>query len=737
MPAAEVGYIEDFALTKDRAVALRQLIPGTEDYYYFHCLHLLNTGRLDKVEELTRPWLERFGQTTRLTEIQNRHALLSYDRQPQKSLDYLKRRLGLLFNHQKEIVGAAPNLPTALDARLISRQALWDMSRARWANLQNCEDAALDWLAAEQLTWGQRRNLLQRLSRPDLPNLVRLIDEDLKAQHPQPFGSYPIHRQLTLAQLEDLLKLRPDMLNQTAFVQTWLTKLQPGADEDWKHDRTRTLAYLERLQGFVAKLPPVENPLKAHVLYHRLAFDRAQGVYDRGRFLAYLQLPRQQPYMARELLEKEESRRYPADLNADFSNLTLLPRVGSDEELVRAFLKHFFVQAESSKEFEPFVNDVYLRHLFAETKIENGLGDPEQWASLLPPEQFRALRDRVDIDFAWTNKTDFAADEPVQLDLFVKNVPALLVKVFEINTQSFYRTQQREVDTDVNLDGLVANSEQTQSYNDPPLRRMGRHFEFAQLNKPGVYVIDFIGAGKSSRALVRKGRLRPLFATSTAGQVITVVDAANKPVKDVAVWLGGQEYRAGQDGTILVPFSTAPARQPIILSRGDFACLDYLPHQAENYRLTAGIHVDRESLLTQRLAPLLVRPGLFLNDQPVSVKLLEEVKLRITSTDLHKVSTSTEVSDFRLFEDRESIHEFRVPSRLSSLTITLRAKVKSLSLNKKVDLEASETFSVNEIDRTDKTEDLHLARFGTDHVLELLGRTGESKADRPVHLSLT
>jgi hypothetical protein len=293
------------------------------------------------------------------------------------------------------------------------------------------------------------------------------------------------------------------------------------------------------------------------------------------------------------------------------------------------------------------------------------------------------------------------------------------------------------VDTDVNLDGLVANSEQTQSYNDPPLRRMGRHFEFAQLNKPGVYVIDFIGAGKSSRALVRKGRLRPLFATSTAGQVITVVDAANKPVKDVAVWLGGQEYRAGQDGTILVPFSTAPARQPIILSRGDFACLDYLPHQAENYRLTAGIHVDRESLLTQRLAPLLVRPGLFLNDQPVSVKLLEEVKLRITSTDLHKVSTSTEVSDFRLFEDRESIHEFRVPSRLSSLTITLRAKVKSLSLNKKVDLEASETFSVNEIDRTDKTEDLHLARFGTDHVLELLGRTGESKADRPVHLSLT
>ena len=33
------------------------------------------------------------------------------------------------------------------------------------------------------------------------------------------------------------------------------------------------------------------------------------------------------------------------------------------------------------------------------------------------------------------------------------------MKVFEINTQNFYRAHQREVDTDINLDGLVANAE--------------------------------------------------------------------------------------------------------------------------------------------------------------------------------------------------------------------------------------------------------------------------------------
>ena len=34
--AGDIGFVEDFALAKDRAAALKQLIPGTEDYYFYH-----------------------------------------------------------------------------------------------------------------------------------------------------------------------------------------------------------------------------------------------------------------------------------------------------------------------------------------------------------------------------------------------------------------------------------------------------------------------------------------------------------------------------------------------------------------------------------------------------------------------------------------------------------------------------------------------------------------------------
>ena len=93
------------------------------------------------------------------------------------------------------------------------------------------------------------------------------------------------------------------------------------------------------------------------------------------------------------------------------------------------------------------------------------------------------------------------------MELFTKNVDKLIVKVFEINTRNFYRQNLREVDTDILLDGLVANDEQLHEYKDAPLLRKSRKFKFDKLNKRGVYVIDFIGGGKSSRALIRKGRL--------------------------------------------------------------------------------------------------------------------------------------------------------------------------------------------------------------------------------------
>ena len=582
----------------------------------------------------------------------------------------------------------------------------------------------------------RRRNLLERLRRPDYPNLVSLVLDDLQQPGSGGFGSLPIHGLLLLDQLDACVRLKPDLLNQSKFVNIYLSKLRPNDDRDLQRDVAARQAHLDRLWSFVERLAPTHNSLKVHVLHHRLQFDQQRGIYDKPRFMAYIQLPRAASYVNRKYIEQTAMRRYAADLNTDFRGMTLLPPVGNDEPLVQSYLQHFFLTEMTYEPYEPYLDDTYLKHTFAKTKIVHGLGDAEQWSSWLPPEQFQQLKQRVDIEFAATNRRYFSGDEPVRIDLYVKNVPTLIVKVYEVNTDNFYRQHGKEVNTDVNLDGLVANFEQTYDYQEPALRRVARHFEFPKLVKPGVYVIDFIGNGRSSRAVVRKGQLQYLVRTSTAGQIFTVLNEDSEKLSDASLWLAGHEYRADEDGLITVPFSTRPGRQPIVLSHGTLSTLETFQHEAENYQLQAGIYVDRESLLARHTAQVIVRPALYLNGTPVTLSVLENVRLTLTSTDLDGVAVTEEISDFKLFEDRESVHEFKVPERLATIHFSLTAKVQNLSQNKKVDLSVSNSFQLNGIDKTDAVEDLHLLKVESGYVLELLGKTGEPRPDRPIQLVL-
>ena len=143
------------------------------------------------------------------------------------------------------------------------------------------------------------------------------------------------------------------------------------------------------------------------MLYHRLVLDRPRGKYDKERFLAYLKLPRhvvlRRPEVSAARSESGASPPISTPTSRDDAAAADRQRRAAGPQLPAALLRRC---RPDYKEFEPYVNDVYLKHLFAETKIVDGLGDPEQWASLLPPEQFQQLKERVDIDFAFTNKTE-------------------------------------------------------------------------------------------------------------------------------------------------------------------------------------------------------------------------------------------------------------------------------------------------------------------------------------------
>ena len=54
-----LSFEEEFALGRDRKALLAQLIPGSEDFYYYSSLERQHAGDLAAVDELRRAWVAR------------------------------------------------------------------------------------------------------------------------------------------------------------------------------------------------------------------------------------------------------------------------------------------------------------------------------------------------------------------------------------------------------------------------------------------------------------------------------------------------------------------------------------------------------------------------------------------------------------------------------------------------------------------------------------------------------
>ncbi|WP_428261538.1 hypothetical protein [Haliangium sp.] len=730
----DLEQLERFALGDDREAALAELVPGTEDYYHYHCLHYQHTGRLRDSYELIERWLARHGRSERWRRASHRQALLSWEHDPQGCVDYLSQALALSFDHARELEAARQALPTALDEALISRPQLRARALLEHADLSGFTDAALDWLVTETLEPTRRRALIERLDRPDHAGLVDVILADLAEPRSQGFGSASIHRLLLTEQLDELARRRPALLGEQVFVQVYLGRLAPGVDDDPERDPAVRRAHLDRLWAFVSELAPSFNALKAHVLYHRLDFDRGQGERDRDRFLAYLALPRQVSYAPTGFLERHRGR--VAGLNLRFP--TGLPAVGDDQPLVLDYLAHYLADADDTSAFEPYVRDDLLRQVLATTKLLAGDPDGERWYALLDdPGFYQALRERVDIELAPENPRFVGVHEPVVIDVEVKNVPTLVVKIYELDTLGYYLSEDREIDSSIDLDGLPASRELVVEYEEPPIRRVRRQFRFDDLDRPGVYVIDFIGAGQSSRALIRKGQLGYVERAGAAGQVLTVIDERGRVVPEASVWLGDREYPARDDGTILIPYSTRPGRRTLLLRSGELCVRERFHHYGERYRFSAGFYLDRESLIPGHAAQVVIRPALTVNDTSVSLSLLSSARLSITTTDRQGVSASKEVSELSVAEDGEIEVSFQVPEALAEVELALEVEVRSVSEQRTLTLQAREQIQLNGVDRTHQPACFHLGRDGDGYALSLLGKSGEPHAHVPVALSLT
>lgn len=748
----ELSELEALALGPDRAAALKALLPGTTEHDYWRGVLLQHEGRLDEVDALLGGWAERHRSYDAHYERLARRQLLARARAdlPGVAERLLEETRTALDDRAEEVVQAQRH-PTSLDpARLDERLVIDDAIRRR-SNLDDLTDAVLpDIVRTPSLLPGferVRRTILQRLRRVDIPGTLDLVAADLADEKGSNgrLGALPIHGLLTQAQLEELAQRLPYLRTQSDWVEAMLARLAPPVWVDLRTDREERARTIDRAYAFAQTLAPTFNTLKATLLFHRLELDRAAGVYDRDHLRAYVELPRQASWIPRARLQTFSNDRLVQPGTPAAKALGLEP-IGNDEPLLVELLSRFLLEDDVAR-WSDVLDAEWLRKVAAMAKLLAGAtgAEAEKWTRLLSPAEREALKEHVDIDLAAQNPPRFRADDDVTLEVDVKNVRELEVKVFRIDAVAYWLSKEAEVDPAIDLDGMVPSGEPRKLTFDPsPFLRHRVRIELPECKRPGTYVVELIGNGRSSRALLRKGALRHVARRTAAGLVVTVMNEDGEPLPAARLWLGGREIAPRDPAAgagITLPFATSSPRAAALLVHGDVTQCVLLERPTEDPRLSAGFHVERESLVANQTAHVLACPRLTLGAAPASLALLTDPRVDIAVT-LLDGTASSRTEPVVLRDDEDLTLDLPIPEGATILELTLRAQLRLDSRQETVEVSDGISFSLNTIHQSELTSTVHLSRVagegGVDrYLLSLLGKTGEPLPGRAIALALT
>lgn len=744
-----VGFEETFALAEDRGAVLEQLLPGSPQHYFYSCLHLQQSGALDRADEMINRWREA-GSTPALRQIEARQALLRASDDPARTFKFLEDELGLKFNHRRESPDAVTQLPAAFDQDAVSPSALirTALNRKDGRSINELSQAVKrTLLTGTTLTKAQRGAVLDQLEWPDVPGLVAAIEADLR-EHPEAtFGSRAIHQRLFLDQLEELRRRRPELLSNRLYVESVLRRLAP-ADGASMGDRAEREAFLDRALAFADQLPEAFNSVKVHLLYHRLVLDLDQGTVNRERFMRYLRLPRQVGYLDLE----PQARAAAAGLGDAVGGATRLPAVGNDEPMVRELLELSLRGQSGYQDYLAVLPERFVRRAWARTQLlYGGEGDQDGLIEMLGgPAEAEALRNLVELEFERTNPTSFEADEAVALSVRLKNVDSLLIKVFRVDPVAYFDLFNSSISTNINLDGLVTNDQFTVDLDAPPMRRVERRIDLPAVDEPGTYVVELIGGGVASRAIVRKGRLDLIERVGPNGHVFAVFDGERQQVMDAVLRFGERDFTANEQGYIRVPFTTEAQDRRVLVRSGALSDVSTFRHRPEAYALDGATHIAAETLIEGNRARIIVRPRLTLNGQRLSLDRVEDLQLEIESWDFEQAISTLTVDDLRatsaalLESDGEGaasqgilVAEIQVPERLRQLRVQLKGKVRRSVDGERVELSSSQrNIEVNGMARTATVGQAMLRRDPGAFKIELRGRNGEALAGRAARVSV-
>ncbi|KAI9470867.1 MAG: hypothetical protein EXX96DRAFT_603007 [Benjaminiella poitrasii] len=588
----------------------------------------------------------------------------------------------------------------------------------------------------------------------------------------------------TLTQMDQLIDIIPDIVFlYENFIVSYLDKLIPpeynnnqmdGQVSFWNDDSGILSSYLDRLDVFASKLPSMYFQLKSVIKLHKLRMDISRKDFVLERLISYLSSTSD---VSANTTPVPSHLGFGKDLNINKKaikspNVTIsIPFLGSCS--ISEFDKRFVIEKyleglvtqdkltvsiESLGAYADYHN--FLKPLYAKLMLTATSSTPQEaWINTLGHHEYKALINKTILSFSLpTLKTSFKRKpmDNIRLGLVTKNIQCLSIRVFQIETENYWRLHLNDTDefaanNKIKLDGLCPTFEMdVNTFSSvPPLQTKSTEFLFGQdglapdvFRGRGLWAIDFIGGQHQCRTVVQKGYLKHIMQETSAGHVFRILDEDGRLIKKAKIWCNNQYYKANEHENILIPYLPSDGKSKstriILMSPEDGFCEPAsFYHLTEKYKFNASFYVNSEMIYSNKKSSVVVIPTLTLNGSPVPLSLLDEKISLIVDSRNDKGVKKSSIYQCASSDANRIVFDFVVPDQLSQLEFRLVTKIKTIN-GALQDLEANHrTFYDPDIEKPGNHASIHLKKSDNNiYTLHAFGKNGEIKKDYEISIRL-
>lgn len=693
--------------------ALSMLTPGSQHHYYIKIMEELKTARnklskdaMKLIEDYKKNFSYQLGDEISQAIIDRLIRMEEYD--------YVKtlagNNIGVNFNHQKPYY--AQNTGNKREENLgpnfwrqedhFSGEALIAKVYSdpyTFSSLHKSLHNSLDYTKFSTTNFesviGNLTTFADIVTDSFMKAFCNLIKERFNDPHNGRYYTIPdgYLKKLTLEQMDTLKKKESRAGIDSAFLGNYFSKVYHYYFQDPEFYQCASLE--EKRDLFVKILSEYKSGqgLRTCLIRAILEYGIKLDIYDKDLFLEYLKYPISSGYLKYEGPYNTQGDNW----SYHYTNLRLNGYGYDEHKLYTSILSHFHSQPGQWKDFEKFFDPNWLKNYKLECEFLSGKELNETELAHLPFD----LQKKVMIELSETNRESFKPDERVKLIVDIKNVTSLYIKVFEFNTLNYFKKTKEPFRTDVNLDGLIATKEFIYEYTEAPQKKHRQVFEFEHLdNQVGVFIIELIANGYSSRATIKKGTLSLVHKPTIAGQLAYIVNEDHQICcsEDTGIWLDQQFYKADTEkgGRILIPYEKYTKSYQAILVHEGFAHLESFYRLAEQYSFDTTFVLHPESLVMGNEATLLIRPKLQLNSRTCDMKLLENCTAVLTTmTYVDNIPVTKTYDNLVADENNDIPVEFQVPPNLQYVQVTFTCDVRNVTMGTTEKMSRSKRYDIS------------------------------------------